>query len=174
MLFKHATITLLFIVAQLKASPLNANEIYKSEGPNGEVIFTDAPNGEAMEKIEIEEVNVQPPIQPQRTQLTKPKPAPISRYSVKILSPSNNTTLTPGERHLMVSFDIQPQMRRGHIAQLLLNGKAHSGPSTDNTFTVQSITRGQYSVKVAVVENTGKVLAQSEAVTVNVIRAGAN
>lgn len=147
-------------------------EIYKTVDENGNVIFTDNPHGEKVEEVELPPVNTQP-----RYTSGKPKKskkftykAP-TKYDISITSPADQTQVLSGQRDLTVIARIAPKLFPGHKIQVLLNGTPFGPSSTKAQITLKEIYRGAHQIQAAVVNDKGKVISRSNAVTVYVRRA---
>lgn len=147
-----------------------ANEIYKTRDKDGNIVYTDSPLGKKAEKVDLPEINRQPPTKHMRIRADKPAKAKPTNYAVQLLTPNHETTLTPGQRDLLVTASVSPGLKRGHYAVLMLDGSPYLEPSRTPSFMIENIYRGEHTVQVSIMDSTGKTIASSPSHTVYVIR----
>ena len=142
-----------------------ATEIYRTVDENGRVIFTDKPQGENSEKVDVPEPIIVPEVIP------KPRPRPSQRqertptsYDVVLAYPTPELHINPGTFHLPVQVSTQPNVHPRHNLVILDNGEPVDG------MVIQYIIRGTHSIQAQVLDERGKVLGSSQAVTVYVHR----
>lgn len=149
-------------------------EVYMHTDADGKVSFSDRPaptsKGENIEKVDIQETNSAPAVTP--TASTAPKSQDeATQYSVRITSPSEGATFTNEVRNLTVSGAIEPSMGKNHSLVATLNGQRVSNQSSQgSSVVIQDIDRGQQQVQLQLLDGAGKVVAQSQSVSVNIIR----
>lgn len=162
------TLCLIFICSYSLA------DVYKTVDENGNVTYSDNPNnapGSSTEKIEVEPVNIVPA--GKRMTLTG---APVQRnitnqaqYVVNIISPTNEYSVPPGQRDLIIAVQTNPALRRGYQIAYYMNGEL-LGKSTNNNYSITEIIRGEHTLSAEVIDSQGKVLGRSEPVIVYVHR----
>lgn len=149
-------------------------EVYMHTDADGKVSFSDQPTptskGENVEKVDIKETNSAPAVTPSAR--TPPKQqGDAAQYSIRITSPSEGATFTNEVRNLTVSAAVQPSMGENHSLVATLNGhRASNQSSQGSSVVIQDIDRGQQQVQLQLLDGSGKVIAQSQSVAVNIIR----
>lgn len=145
-------------------------QVYKTTDEEGRVIYSDRPSDSA-EQVELKPTNSAPPIdarqrpEPELDDLNKLPP-----YQVRITSPQPGTTLTPGERDLIIGFEANQPLQPGLRFQLLSNGSPLGRSTTGNSITVPEIERGEHSLTVIIYDQNDRVLAESGAMSIYVHR----
>lgn len=142
-------------------------QVYKTTDENGRVVFTDTPTKNA-ETVEIRETNTAPPIKPVIRQNIEQKAA--LNYQVRITGPTTETHLQPGERDLTIRFEANQPLARGLRFQVLSNGNPVAESTTGNSVLLPEIERGEHSFTVAIYDDRGYLLAESDPVVVYVHR----
>lgn len=168
------TLSALLISSLIGAIGIAHAEVYMHTDADGNVSFSDRPaptsKGENIEKVEIQETNSAPAVTPRAN--TSPKSQDdATQYSVRITSPSEGATLTNEVRNLTISAEIQPSMGESHSLVAALNGLRVSNQSSQSgSVVIQDIDRGQQQVQLQLLDGSGKVIAQSQSIAVNIIR----
>jgi Domain of unknown function (DUF4124) len=188
-----------FLLALVLAAPLMAQQdsgaqsgaedgqssggtsVYKIIGPDGRVTFSDtAPAGSKAEKIKIGPTNVQP--------IAPPAPLPLRKLSPKsgdddrkydqgpvnfaIVSPSNDATIPPGQRFVVLQVAMDPVPRDGYAFYAVIDGQRWSGTSSGTSLDISALERGTHSIQAVLMDATGRPLAQSQVIQVHVKRPG--
>jgi len=148
-------------------------EIYKSIDENGKVIYTDNPRGnQKIEKVDLPAVNSQP-----ATPILQKKSAPeakATKTSLVIVSPANNAQIPTGQFEIPVRITVQPKLAKGQRIQLMLNDKAFGQPTTQMNTVLRNVFRGEHQLSAALLDNKGRVLTKSSAITLYVQRQTVN
>ncbi|AFV00012.1 DUF4124 domain-containing protein [Simiduia agarivorans] len=156
-------------LALLIALPASA-QVYKTTDENGRVIYTDRPT-ERAEEVELRETNRAPAFDtPQRADNPTDNQAELPPYRVRITGPQPGTTLTPGERDLVVNFEANRPLTPGLRFQLLSNGSPLGRSTTGNSITVPEIERGEHRLTVIIYDQNDRILAESGAMSIYVHR----
>ncbi|ARN73580.1 DUF4124 domain-containing protein [Oceanicoccus sagamiensis] len=139
-------------------------QVYKSVDKDGNVSYSDQPAPDA-KPVEIQETNsaksVEVPIavEPLPTAL-----APNSYDMLRINSPANDGIIANGLVPFTVTTSVKPQLKKGHKLQLSIDGVAQD--TGQGNFTVNSISRGEHRLQVAIIDANGTILKQSANVKV--------
>lgn len=145
-------------------------EVYKTVDKNGRVTYTDVPPADTNAKpIELKSINSLPTPPPV---VSDPGPAPAQaavEYRVDIIAPENGKTLMPHERSVTVSLGVNPGLQNGDRFAYKLDGNTIQ-TSSEMSYTIVEPPRGEHVLTVAVVSSEGEILAQSNAVTLLVMR----
>jgi|SRR5690554_4560682 len=152
------------------------NEVYKTTDQYGNVIYSDAPiptrTGETTEKVRVRDTNTMPSTpqrvepRPSRQQSSSSQPD----YQVRIVSPTPETSVPPGQRDLIIAVSTALPLPRGAMFAYYMNGEL-LGRTQVNNYSIREIIRGAHSLEVKVESETGELLSSSEPVTVYVHRA---
>lgn len=150
-------ITLLFFVAELTAE----TKIYKVVRADGSVVFTDKPPPGAKQFEISTKANVVPSIQSpaSKTQIAG-QDAPVQHidYDFNITTPTNEQTIRSNTGEVSIEASIFPSYPG--VFELVLNGKVHAVGGTP-MFNVQDLDRGEYTIKINYLDQTGKLLAST-------------
>lgn len=164
---KHQLTTV--CLAFMLALPAGA-QVYKTTDENGRVTYTDRPSDRA-EQVELRETNSAPAVNtPDRSEVPNEATTELAPYRVYITSPEPGTTLTPGERDLVVSYEANQALAPGLRFQLLSNGQPIGRSTTGNSIAVPEITRGEHALTVIIYDQNDRVLAESGALNIYVHR----
>lgn len=148
-------------------------EIYKTVDKNGRITYTDVPPANTEAKpVELKAINSLP------TPAAIPNTGAINtntnnqaplEYRVQILAPENGKTLLSDERSVTVSIAINQNLSNGDLFAYKLDGSTLT-TTQEMTYTVTEPPRGEHNLTVEVIDADGKSLAQSNTITVVVMR----
>lgn len=171
-----------------KGSQSGGGTVYKTTGPNGEVVFTDTPpvgsGKDEVEKVEIGPTNVQPVAPPGPLPRRKLSPQDQGEddaerdrqegpFSIAIVSPGDGATIPPGQRAVVLQVALDPVPRGGHQFFAVVDGQPWQGGSSGTSLDISALERGTHSVQAVLTDGAGNVLAQSRPITLYVKRPGA-
>jgi hypothetical protein len=167
-------LTLISALASLILSSYATAEIYKTVDKNGRITYTDIPPANTNAKpVELKSLNTTPPptAMPSGTGTTSENNNAQSDmdYQLHILAPANGTTLMPNERSISVSVGISSSLQNGDLLVYKLDGNTLE-KSAQLAATINEPPRGEHNITVEVVSKDGKILGQTNAVTVLVMR----
>jgi hypothetical protein len=152
-------------------------EVYKSVDQNGNVTFSDIQAKGAKEVKVRETITYQSPVldreiagnsviedaSPSTEAVVKDNPN--FRYkTLKITSPIDGETLfrNLGTNNVEVEYTLEPLLQEGHALVLLMNGEKQE------SFSFQDMFRGEYSFQLEIVDETGRIRAESNVVKIRV------
>lgn len=173
----HSRHLKLLIAILVFSQPVFAGKIYKVvDGKTGEVTFTDEPPADAG-AVEIHGADL-PPINSQTTPEVEPKPQPqpeitpaaVNYQDFRVIQPSDQATIPPGQEDLEVQLSIEPALQEGHLVQLFFDGKKFGQPASATSFRVADLYRGSHTISATIVDQTGKTLKSTPATTIFVHR----
>ncbi len=147
--------------------------IYRTTDEDGNVIFTDAPPAGA-EQVELPPTNTAPPPTPMPRPVAPEKKAAPAAPSVAITSPANESTIAMGPGNFSVTASVKPNLGRGQMLQLSIDGKPWGEPQGGSSWALTNIFRGGHDLVVSLVDEDGETLATSEAIRVYVLRPSIN
>lgn len=155
---------LLFLVFPCVVS----SAVYKWVDQTGEVHYSDQRMPGA-EKIELPKSSIYTPPAAQK-QVTGRSTggataSAVAYESLSISGPGDEETIHSNEQHVNVAISVQPALNEGDRFRLFLDGTVVSGEHTNSQITLQNVERGTHTLQVAVVDQAGKELIRSAAVT---------
>jgi hypothetical protein len=164
-----------FLLACAVSGSALAQQIYRSLDENGNVVFSDQPPppGQEGEPVKLRELNTAAPPQPLPRRAPEPAPEkaePAVAPTVTITSPANETTVAMGPGNFSVSGRAEPPLGPGERLQLFMDGEAVGPPQTGASWGLQGVLRGPHDLVIRRVTGSGKVIAESDAVRVYVLR----
>jgi hypothetical protein len=112
--------------------------------------------------------NVQPATKPKNTAVVKEEPAII--YQADITSPENDSPLRSNDGSINIQVKITPEKKSTQKLQLFLDGKALGNPQISSTIRAANIDRGTHQIQVQLLDESGKVLARTQIVTLHLQR----
>lgn len=153
-------------------SPWGWAEVYKSVDKNGRVIYTDKPQGENSQKVELREINTVPGAEPlpQSTPVDSfpSQPAAIS-YAIDVISPRNDVIIPIGQRDLAIAVQTEPALQGGHLLVYFMNGELLEETTMTNII-VKDAPRGTHTLVVEAIDANGQSLGMSPPVSVSIMR----
>ncbi len=170
-------ILVILLLLAMGQSAVVAQQVYKTVDENGNVTFTDQPPDSSAKPITISEPNLSRPPEPSvfpEEAATRDGDGGGASYEVTITSPANETIIPRGPGNFSVSATVSPALGGDHQLQLMMDGEAHEEPQRSGSWSLTNVFRGQRDITVAVVDKKGKVLSESEPVTVFVFRPSTN
>lgn len=169
--------TLLLTLLTLSiATSVNAStaKIYVWHNEKGELVYSDTPRPGA-EEVETKPGNVIKSSTSLETQVLDIHTKKIAEdYQVVINHPKDNTTIRDNTGSVYISGSIKPIFKRGLRIQLILDNKPHLQAQTHTMFSLRNIDRGEHQIKMQLLNEKGKVIALSKAITFYMHRASVN
>lgn len=165
-------------VAPDRAPPVSAqgSAIYRTTGPDGGPVFTDRPGTAPAEPVELSPGNTfdaddLPPVPRTRESGRNEDESgqDEAAYEVAIESPGNAETIRENAGNLTITARVEPELAGTDRLQLMLDG-APAGTSTDGTFRLDAMDRGQHRLQVRVIDERGRVHATSATHTIQLLR----
>jgi len=93
-----------------------------------------------------------------------------STYTATITSPANETIIPNGPGNFSVSATVSPALQGDHRLQLLIDGTPVQEPQKGGSWSLTNVFRGEHSLVVSVIDETGAQVTASEPVIVFVFR----
>lgn len=163
----------LLIIGALTALPSTGGEVYRVVDPNGDVTYTDSPEvGKPKEAVEVPPVNLQPAVKPS-PRISKP-PVEEIKYTARIIRPTDDSTIPPGQLNVAVEVELKPALQQGHRVQITVDGKVEGKTSASTVFRLRNLVRGTHQIVARVVDSGNQVIAVSPAVAIHVKRHSVN
>lgn len=161
---------LVFFISLTLLAPAFA-EVYRSVDADGNVAYTDRASPDA-EKIRIDKVQTIP-AGPDDFKYTPPEKPDVGNYTkLEIVNPKNNHVFTGNTGEVNVSVAITPALRDSDSFIFYMDGQK-KGDSRSKSFQMTNLDRGTHTVNVDVVNQDGKSLKSSAAVSFTVKRTSA-
>lgn len=162
----------IFIMLAVSLSTLvsaTSTKIYVWRNADGVLVYSDSPKPGA-EEIEVKDPNsTSSSID---TSILDINPKVIEeKYHVEISQPADNATIRDNTGSVYVSGRIKPIFKQGLKIQLMLDNKPYEKPQSHSMFVLRDIERGEHQLKMDLIDNKGKVIASSKAVTFYMHRA---
>ncbi len=156
----------------LVLSSVAAAEIYKTVDKNGRITFTDVPPANTAAKpVELTPINSLPI--PAAIPITSPSNSgatdDANEYQIQITAPENGKTLMADERSVAVSVSLNQSLNGGDLFVYKIDGDVLT-TTREMSYTLTEPPRGEHSLTVDVVDSKGITLAQSNAITLLVMR----
>lgn len=166
------SLVLISLLLSLALSAYTSAEVYKTVDKNGRVTYTDVPPANTEAKpIELKSINsipaatVTPPTDAQPSNNTQG----AQNYQVQILAPENGITLMPDQRSITISISLSSSLENDDMLIYKIDDSTLAKTS-EMSYIIAEPPRGEHSLTVEVVNSEGKSLAQSNAITVFVMR----
>lgn len=86
-------------------------------------------------------------------------------HKINVMAPSQDETIRSNNGYLLVVGAISPDDIKKYTVQLYIDGNTYGEPQSSLIFNVENIDRGEHQLKLALVSNTGKVIALSDPTT---------
>lgn len=149
--------------------PLSAlGEIYKSIGPEGQVIYSDraAPGAE---EIRLDPVQTYSPprlpntLDPDPQVASSPEPDYYEGFSVE--QPGDNETIWDNQGNVSVVLNLQPDLRPGDEIQVLLDDHHVIAQGHTPIFHLQNMDRGTHRLQGVIIDASGRQVARTPSIT---------
>ncbi|EWH02404.1 DUF4124 domain-containing protein [Halomonas sp. BC04] len=177
---------LLIMIGLLVASSSTlATTIYRTVDAQGNVIFTDNPDGGG-EPVELTPLTVVPSrgltgsAEPPRVEGVAPRVSespgqPFMPYDVfRIVSPAHGAELAASHvGNVQVELAIEPELRPDHRARLLVDGRVSQTAMHTTAFMLTDLDRGQYVIQAELLDAGGVIRHRTQPVTLHVQRSPA-
>jgi hypothetical protein len=155
------------------ASSYAADTIYQWVDENGITHFSDRPQqGATPLKVEVTPPATTGPLVTPRQPLKKQQKA--IKYQVNITSPNHEQTIRDNQGKLDISATTQPAPLNNMGFKLILDGIPQGQITPIAHFQLTNIDRGAHTIKVQLVDESGKEIASSKSITVFLHRANAS
>lgn len=143
-------------------------KIYVSRDANGVLVFSDSP----LPGSEEVSFKVKPNLMEASEIKFPEKKAPTPEtYNVEILQPEHQGTVRDNTGSVYISGRITPRFQRGFRVRLLLNGTPHGDPKSSTAFVLRDIDRGEHTLQLELLDQSGKLIAASQITTFYLHRA---
>jgi hypothetical protein len=162
---------LFFTLLSLSVACYAVAEVYRVIDENGTVTYTDNPpaGDPSVESVKLPAINTQPA--PNIPVTVKKVDAEVTNYqAITIVAPAQGATIPPGHQDVTVKMALTPPLQDGHQIQFLFNGQHHGPLTTSTTINIDSLVRGEHSIKAQVLDSENNIIGQSNNITIYVKR----
>lgn len=149
--------------------------VYKYIDENGIEHYTDSPSAEHSDakKLDIEvspAANSGPLIKSKHSSYNEQKKK-SKDITISIRSPKNDEALRANDGKVNISGSSSRRLPTGTEYQLVLDGSIVKSQSSAS-FNLNNVQRGTHTAIIQIITRNGKVIAESEAVTFHILKAG--
>lgn len=137
--------------------------VYTYVDSEGNRVFTDQPQSEQAERIELPPSNTMtaPEIQPPKPLTTIPRA--LNYQVLRILVPEPDATIRDITGNLIVTATSEPGLHPGHGFRLIMDGKPMGDPGDSPVFPLENIDRGTHQISVEIVDPDGRIVERTPA-----------
>lgn len=149
-----------------------AGTVYKTVGPDGKVIYTDAPaaSGQA-EAVKVHPTNTMPAAMVPDVLRAGSSGAEGAGYKVfRLTAPTPDQVLGYEVDMITATADLDPSLQEGHLVQFFYDGRALGQPAPDLAYTLTDMFRGTHTVEARILNAKGAFLLSTGAVKFHVKR----
>ncbi len=161
---------LIIIVSAALTSGLISNashaEIFRSVQPDGTVVYSDQPNGNA-KAVDLPPLMITPSTQAQNPPPQGDTEKQAVQRRISISSPTANSIIPNGLNPTTVSTQTSPALGKQDRIRILLDNRLVAY-GNQNRYVIQQLPRGQHQLQAQWVDKEGKLLAQSSNVSIQV------
>lgn len=136
--------------------------VYTYIDADGNRVFTDQPQSDNAERIELAPSNamrpaeVAPPLAPPETLPKEP-----SYQVLRILVPEPDATIREMTGNLIVSATVEPGLHAGHNFRLIMDGKPASEAGRSPVFPLENVDRGTHQISVEIIDAHGRIVERT-------------
>jgi len=154
---------------------LFAGEVYRVLSADGEVTFTDSPPANTTsETIDMPKINIAVAPPPANSKDSKDGERESAYTKSRIIQPSNNASIPPGQLEIVVQIALEPSLHTDHLVQIYVDGRKQGSPSASSTFTLTSLNRGEHSIHAEVIGPGKQRKAKTQTIKVHVKQHSSN
>jgi hypothetical protein len=159
----------------LVGRPIFAADIYHWKDEQGNLHFSDFPDGQNAQVVSLPDIPPPPHVLNEAPVDWTSSPyldqnQTNTKLTVTIASPLHDATLRNNSGDFSVSASLNGSLSETQTLQLLLDGKPYGSPQTTVRWSLTNIDRGTHTLTIQV-QQSGKVIASSDTITVHLHRA---
>ena len=154
-------------------------KVYRYEDAHGIAVFSDRP-GIGRQEVALPVANAYTPVgstEPASAPLPAEAEAKAIYRSLVITAPGDGETIRRNGGNVRVTGRVEPGVREGHRAVLLVDGeppqdRAGSPANTQGKieFALEGVARGPHTLRIAIMDRDNSILAQSAPVSFHLLR----
>ncbi len=149
-------------------------KIYVWVNEKGQTVYSDTPRPGA-EEVKTKPSNVIKSSKRVETQTLDINTKKVDdNYQLIITIPKNNSTIRDNTGSVFIQAIIKPIFKRGLKIQLMLDDEPYKKPQSHGKFSLRNIDRGEHQIKMKLLNEKGKVIALSKAITFYMHRSSVN
>lgn len=160
----HTGLIAIGSAALISGSALAA--VYKSVDAQGNVVYTDEPQGNA-QPLNLPPLSTIPAPKNFKRAPAKVTPKVVDSYEqIRIVSPAQDDTVRDNSGNVAVSAALKPALNKaaGDRLQFYLDGQTEGKPRSGGRTVLQGLDRGAHTLEAAVIDRSGKELKRSPAI----------
>ncbi len=139
-------------------------KIYVWQDENGVLVFSDTPKTGA-EEVSLKTNSLNMPAQDTSILETSSNDPQAVQFKVSIDSPENEGTIRDNTGSVYVTGSVSPRFVQGHKIQLMLDGDPYQTPQARTMFVLRNVDRGEHTLQLRLLDDTGQAIATSDLVT---------
>ncbi|GAL37865.1 hypothetical protein JCM19240_70 [Vibrio maritimus] len=159
----------------LVSGPIFATDIYHWKDEQGNIHFSDFPDSQNAKVLSLPDIPPPPQVLNEAPVNWTSSPyleqnQTDTKLTVAIASPQHDATLRNNSGDFSVSASLKGSLSEEQTLQLLLDGKSYGSSQTTTSWRLTNIDRGTHTLTIQV-QQSGKVIASSDTITVHLHRA---
>lgn len=168
----------LLLIALITASVSAVATVYRWVDADGQVHFSDQPVTGA-KKITLRESTIySAPVLPETVTDTAVgggggEQKPFAYETLSVVNPEADQPIRSNEGQVNISIELQPGLQPGHKIRVYLDGTQAAEDLATTQISLQEVDRGTHSLEVGVIDESGKELKRSGAVSFHLLRVAA-
>lgn len=157
---------LLLILSTTFIADLTEAEIFRSVQPDGTVVYSDQPSGDA-KAVDLPPLMITPATEAQNRGGQQQDKDKAVKRKISISSPAANSIIPNGLNPSTVVTQTSPALGKNDRIRILLDNRMVAY-GNQNRYVLQRLPRGQHQLQAQWVDKEGKLLAQSPSVSIQV------
>ena len=138
--------------------------VYTYIDAEGNRVFTDKPQSEHAERIELSPPNGMSASKPAAPAVIAPAiPRELSYQVLRILIPEPDATIRDMAGNLIITATSEPGLHPGHGFRLIMDGNPMGTPGASPVFSLENIDRGTHQISVEIVDPQGRIVERTPA-----------
>jgi len=150
-----------------------AQKVYKTVDEDGRVTYTDKkPSGERQEdqQAELPPVNTMEKTERRRRQEPEPEAqTEVPDYQLTLVRPEEGAQVPPGQRDLLIQVQLSPELAPEHRLIYYMDDETLNR-GRQPQYLIEEIFRGTHRIRVAIVDQNGTIVEESDTRRVHVHR----
>ncbi len=166
---KSITLALLLL-----SSAMSNAAVYEQTNNQNSIMYSDTPHGDSKPINPSEGSSlISAPLPQLNSTITKienkNKPANQLYKTFAIISPKDQAS-TQGQADIPVRIKIEPELRKGDMIQILVDGKSFGSAAANLNPALNGVERGARQLSAVVIDANQQIIQQSNTLTLNVHR----
>jgi len=152
------------------------SQVYKYVDKNGNVIYSDTPPEEQKDlpPAQLPDLIIQPAVKVAPRPSDNTPQTDATEIETRITQPANESTITPGQMSFTLAAEVSRPLARGETAILMVNDQEFGRSSSNLSWTIDNLIRGELKLQVRIINSENTLLAESETFRIFVHRASVN